>query len=555
MLKSLSVRNVVLIDKLDLDFSDGLSVFSGETGAGKSILLDCLGLILGNRAETGLIRHGEEKLLISAVFELQDKENPFFKICKENDLEVDEEIIIKRSLTIDGKSKIFLNDQPITQRLLKELGMFLVEIHGQFDNQGLLNSANHLSVLDSFGGYKDELEQTQKSYCQYKNLLSQLEKAKTDFVKNSQDIENLKHWADELQKANIRVGEFDELNKKRSETMNAEKIIENLNTAYSCLQSKDISSLLQKAQNAISRANNLTENKFTDISELLETALIDFDEAVNQIEQASQLISHNSNEAEAIEERIFALRALARKHQCSVDELPSVLENMQEKLLNFDKSEDTISRLNIEVVKSKEEYIKQANILRNLRIKTAKQLDANVQQELPPLKMEQAKFVTQIDPLNEDMWSKNGMDGVCFTVATNSGSEQGHLNKIASGGELSRFMLALKVNLAQKSSVETLVFDEIDAGIGGATAQAVGERLNKLSNSVQVLVVTHSPQVAAFSKEHFKVSKSTCNNITTSVENLSKEQKQEEIARMISGDKITDEARAAANSLIFECLQ
>ena len=229
---------------------------------------------------------------------------------------------------------------------------------------------------------------------------------------------------------------------------------------------------------------------------------------------------------------------------------------MQEKLLNFDKSEDTISRLNIEVIKCREEYIKSANILRNLRNKTAKQLDASVQQELPPLKMERAKFVTQIEPLDEKLWSKNGMDSVCFTVATNAGSEQGHLSKIASGGELSRFMLALKVNLAQKSSVETLVFDEIDAGIGGATAQAVGERLKKLSNSVQVLVVTHSPQVAAFSKAHFKVSKSTYNNITTtSVEILSKEQKQEEIARMISGDKITDEARAAANALIFECLQ
>ena len=258
MLKSLSVRNVVLIDKLDLDFSEGLSVFSGETGAGKSILLDSLGLVLGKRGETGLIRHGTDKLTVSAVFEINDKDNPFYKICAQNDIEVEDEIIVKRSLSTDGKSKIFLNDQPITQRLLKELGSYLVEIHGQFDNQGLLNPVNHLSVLDSFGGYEQELNCVSESYKKYKKLQKELIAAQDDYAKSVSDEQNLIHWIDELEKLNVKVGEAEELSKKRVEVMNAEKIIENLNVAYSCLQGKDIASMLQKAQSPLSRANHLT---------------------------------------------------------------------------------------------------------------------------------------------------------------------------------------------------------------------------------------------------------------------------------------------------------
>ena len=552
MLKSLSVRNVVLIDKLDLDFSDGLSVFSGETGAGKSILLDSLGFILGNRAETSLIRSGEEKLSVSAVFEINDKNNPFYKVCAENDLEIEGEIIIKRSLTKDGKSKIFINDQIITQRLLKELGSYLIEIHGQFDNQGLLNPATHLSVLDNFGGYKKEIIDMETSYHEYKDILNKLEKAKADFLKNSKDEENITHWVKELEQANIHAGEFEQLNKKRFASMNAEKIIENLNIAYNFLQGKDIASLLQKSQNAINKINQLSENKFNDISNLLDAILIDFDEVVHQIELASREINHNEQEAENIEERIFLLKDLARKHQCDVDDLHLVLENFKNKLASISISGENIDALNKQLVSAKNEYIKKANIVRELRKKAATDLDTNVMKELHPLKMERAKFVTNIKSLEETGWSANGMDNVYFSVATNANSEQGPLNKIASGGELSRFMLALKVNLAQKSNIETLIFDEVDAGIGGATAQAVGERLSKLSGSVQVLVVTHSPQVAGFSKNHFKVSKSTTNDITTtSVVSLSDIQKQEEIARMLSGDEITDEARAAAKKLII----
>ncbi len=554
MLKSLSIRNVVLIEKLDLDFSVGLSVFSGETGAGKSILLDSIGLVLGARADVNLIRNGQEKLSVSAIFEIKDKNNPFFSLCAENDIDVDDDIIIKRSLSRDGKSKIFLNDQPITQRLLKELSVYLVEIQGQFDNQGLLNPATHLSVLDNFADYKNELSEMSASYQRYRKLSKELEQVKAEFLKNSEDEENIKHWSDELEKANVKVGEFDELNRKRIESMNAEKIIENFNIAYSCLQGKDIASMLQKAQTALSKVNQLTENRFDDIAELLNTALIDFDEAVNRIEQASHDINHNSNEIEFIQERLFSLKALARKHQCEVDDLPTILEKFRINLESINKGGENIAELSRKAVEAKEEYIHKATIVRQLRINAAKDLDKSVAMELAPLKMEKARFKTNIENLAEPNWSQNGMDNVYFSVATNIDSAQGPLNKIASGGELSRFMLALKVNLAQKGSVETLVFDEIDAGIGGATAQAVGERLAKLSNKVQVLVVTHSPQVAAFSKNHFNVSKSVNDNITTtSVEHLSKEEKKEEIARMLSGDKITDAARAAAEILIAKC--
>ncbi len=551
MLKTLSVRDVVLIDKLNLDFSDGLSVFSGETGAGKSILLDSLGLLLGNRAETGLIRTGAEKLSVSGVFEIKDKNNPFFALCKENELDVDDEIIIKRTLSRDGKGKIFLNDQPITARLLKELGACLVEIHGQFDNQGLLNPATHLTVLDLYGGYVKNLEQTAATYQKYKTLQKQLKEAEEAYADAVKEEDNLRHWADELEKAKVKSGEEEELNRKRTELMHAEKLIENLNLAYNSLQGRDISNLIRKAQSALEKVNHLTENRFADIGEALDTALIQLDEAVSRIEEASSEINLNANEADAVEERLFALKALARKHACTIDSLPEVLKDFKNRLAALDKGGENIADLRRAVAVARREYMTQAEELSKLRTRTAATLDKAVMKELPPLKMERAVFATEITQLPENEWSGKGFDKVNFTVSTNPNSPRGALNKIASGGELSRFMLALKVNLSQKSSVETLIFDEVDAGIGGATAQAVGERLARLAGKVQVLVVTHSPQVASFSRRHFMVSKTTVDNVTTTkVHQLSAAEKKEEIARMLSGENITDEARAAADVLI-----
>lgn len=551
MLKTLSIRNVVLIEKLDLDFSGGLSVFSGETGAGKSILLDSLGLLLGNRADTGLIRQGADKLSVSGVFEIKDKSHPIYTLCHQNDLETDDEIIIKRSLSQDGKSKIFINDQPVTLRLLKELGAYLVEIHGQFDNQGLLNPATHIAVLDSYGGYTQQLEAVKQACRRLKETQKKLSAAEKEYADAARDEENLRHWVDELQKAHVRQGEEAELTRKRTELMHSEKIIENFNTAYNALQGKGISDLIQKAQSALARINNLTENRYTDIEEALETALIQFDEAVNQIEQASSEFNLNTGEAEQIEERLFTLKALARKHQASIDELPQVLEKFEHQLQAIDKGGDNILSLQKEVESLKTAYQDEAQKLHDLRRQAAEKLDSAVMEELPPLKMERALFKTMIERTDECAWGENGFDNICFTVATNPNSPQGALNKIASGGELSRFMLALKVNLAQKSFAETMIFDEVDAGIGGATAQAVGERLARLGAAVQVLVVTHAPQVAALGKQNFKVSKTTENNITTTnVHLLNQNEKIQEIARMLAGETITDEARGAALALI-----
>lgn len=552
MLQSLSIRNVVLIDKLDLDFKSGLSVLTGETGAGKSILLDSLGLVLGNRAETSLIRQGEDKLSVTATFEVKDKNNPLFALCEEYELEADEEITIKRSLNKDGKGKIFFNDQPISAKLLKELGKYLVEVHGQFDNQGLLNPANHRDVLDAYAGYKNLLAEVKEKFANYKKAKAARLDAENNVAKAKSDEDALRHWVDELEKLNPEKGEEESLSKKRLEMMNAEKIIESLSYAYGALtQGADVQSAIRQAQSAMDKANSLVEGKYDDIVNMLEQALIDVNEAVNELEEASQNVSLNQNELENIESRLFALRGLARKHQTTIDDLPDVLADFKQKLATIELGEEGINELRRAEEQAKTDYIKSATELSSCRKAVALQLDNQVMAELPPLKMEKARFVTIVEKLDESAWNESGFDNVYFTVATNPNSPQGPINKIASGGELARFMLALKVNLAQSSFVSTMIFDEVDAGVGGATAQAVGERLARLAHDVQVLVVTHSPQVASRGNHHFKVEKNTVENITTTkVRELNDIERHEEIARMLAGEKITDEARAAARVLI-----
>lgn len=552
MLQSLSIRNVVLIDKLDLDFKSGLSVLTGETGAGKSILLDSVGLVLGNRAETSLIRHGEDKLAVAASFSLPKADNPLWKIFEENELEVEDELIVKRVLSRDGKGKIFINDQPVSAKLLKEAGKYLVEIHGQFDNQGLLNPANHRDVLDAFGAYPSLLENIKAKFSAYRNAHKARLEAEENILHAKDEEENLRHWVEELEKIGPAEGEENELGKRRLELMNAEKIIENLNHAYSALtQGADVLSALRQAQSAIYKANDMVDGKYSDIIDALEQAMIEADEAVNQIENASSNVAVDTGELEEIESRLFALRGLARKHQVEIDALPRVLTELKQKLNNIEFGEERLIKRRKAEDTAKLDYVKAANELSQARQQAAAKLDAAVMQELPPLKMEKAKFVTQIAKQEENLWGEGGFDTVTFTVATNPNSPQGPINKIASGGELARFMLALKVNLAQSSSVETMIFDEVDAGVGGATAQAVGERLSRLAQGVQVLVVTHSPQVAAKGNNHFKVEKNTVDNVTTTnVRELHADEKCEEIARMLAGEKISDEARAAAKVLL-----
>ncbi|MBE6443843.1 MAG: DNA repair protein RecN [Alphaproteobacteria bacterium] len=551
MLRSLNISNVVLIEQLDIDFKAGFGVLTGETGAGKSILLDSLGLVLGKRAETSLIRKGCEKLSVTAVFDNIDN-TEFQKLLTDNDLDIESEIMIKRTLSTSGSGKIFFNDQPISAKLLKEIGKYLVEIHGQFDNQGLLNPANHLSILDNFGGYKSLLDNCQTAYTAYKEATAKRISAENNIAKAKEDEDNLRHWINELEQLSPRIGEIEELQTRRQELMHAEKIIENLNYAYSALtQGKDVSSSLRAAQNGIDKANSYVDGKYDEIYSALDRALIEITDVVEQIESASSDIALNSSEQESIDSRIFALKDIARKHSVSVDDLAVTLENFKQQLSSIEMGEDGLNILRQDEQNKRINYIETANNLHKARVEAAQNLDTLVMNELPPLKMEKAKFVTLINKKAENEWSSLGFDDVCFTVATNPNSPQGPINKIASGGELARFMLALKVNLASSSNITTMIFDEVDTGIGGAVAQAVGERLSRLGQGVQVLVVTHSPQVAALGAYHFKVAKHTQNDITsTVVYPLSADERQEEIARMLAGETISDEARAAALKLM-----
>jgi DNA repair protein RecN (Recombination protein N) len=554
MLYSISIRNVVLIEKLDLDVNQGLTVLTGETGAGKSILLDSLGLCMGNRADTSLIRQGTDKLSVTANFIINDKNNPIWNILENYDIENDNnnEIIVKRTLNTDGRGKAFINDQSVGIKLLKEVSKYLIEIHGQFDTHGLLNPATHIDVLDSYAGNFLLLEETAKTYANWKNSEKERIKAENDLYNSKEEEDYLTHCVNELEKSNPKSGEEEELSQKRSIMMNSEKIIEALNHAYSSLSHQsNIEENLRSAMRAIDNANNFTENRFIEIYNSLDGALIEISEATNNIELNVRNIELDPNELERIDNRLFSLKSLARKHQCNIDDLEEKLSELKEKLNNITFGEDKINSLREIEEKNKLEYIHKANCLSQTRKKQAEILDKLVMVELKPLKMEKAKFVTSIEKTNENTWSKKGFDEVMFTVATNPNSPQGAINKIASGGELARFMLALKVNLAKTSTTHTLIFDEVDTGVGGATAEAIGDRLAKLAKDLQVMVVTHSPQVASKANNHLYISKRTVNDITTTnVKELSNKEKIEEVARMLAGETITNEARAAANILI-----
>ncbi len=552
MLKSLSIRNVVLIDKLDVDFQGGFSVLSGETGAGKSILLDSVGLLLGRRADVGMIRNGCDKLSVIGVFEVGDN-SELAKICSEYEVDFQSEILIKRTLDISGKGKILFNDEPITLKFLKEISVYLVEIHGQFDNQGLLNPATHIGVLDKYGSYEADLIKMKNYFDDYKSVKKAYDEAEKQYISAQKDEENLRHWVDEFQKIKPQENELVDLEDRRRQMMNAEKILENLTAAERALNCvpQSVRESLRQAQAAVARVNAIMNDKFSELYDLLDTSLINVEEAEEEIAAASNEVNLNQNDLDGIEERLFKLKSLARKHQTFVDDLPRIWHEMEEKLNSLAHGEDNLQKLAREKEQAWQKYVSAAKKVSQARQATALLLDRKIMAELPDLKMEKARFMTQISLKSEDAWNESGLDDVCFMVSTNPGQPFGHLSKIASGGELARFMLAIKVNLAQTSQVETMIFDEVDTGIGGATAQAVGEKLAKLGENTQVLVVTHSPQVAAQSQHHFKVEKQVKDNVTTTtLRQLTSKEKQEEVARMLSGEQISDEARAAAKVLI-----
>lgn len=549
MLASLLIKDVVLISSLELDFSKGLIVFTGETGAGKSVLLDSLGLALGARGDASMIKNDADKLIVAADF-IVPENHLIQDILKKNDIPVSKYISLKRTINKDGRSKAFVNEEPVNVKTLKALGDVLVDVHGQFETSGLFDVSTHIQILDAFANLNKSCIEPYKNWQDIKRERISLQ----NIINASKTEEKLiKFNVDELEKLSVKQDEEVILNEKRNILINAEKITSSLNAAYAELaQNHNVDSCLRKAINALSNIENFTGEKLKSAAQALERANIEINDALAIIEAEASLIENNEGELNELEERLFALKDAARKHLTDINNLPTILKNLKQKLENITNGDEILIKFLKDEENAKNNYIKAAAQTRELRQNAAKDLTLKIMQELPELKLEKAKFKVEISQLDEAMWSENGFDKVIFTISTNPNTPFAPINKIASGGELSRIMLALKVNLAKVSPYLTLVFDEVDSGVGGATASAVGSRLAKLANEVQVMVVTHSPQVASKAASHFKVEKNEINkdNVQITIKNLKlKEEKLEEVARMMSGEIITNEARAAALAL------
>ena len=551
MLTELSIRDVVLIDRLDLDLTPGLSVLTGETGAGKSILLDALGLALGARAEARLVRHGCDQAVVTAGFDISD-DHPAHEMLEEQGLESDTHLILRRILKSDGRSRAFVNDQPVGITLLRQLGETLVEIQGQFDQHGLLNPATHIDVLDSYAQLMKQRKACGAAYNAWQKAESSLLDAIRAAEQAKEDEEYLRHSLDELEKFAPEENEEDALSAERTLLQNAEKLTAAISTAYDKLNGpRGADDSLRQAQKALERLIDKAEGHLDGALGALDRASVEIQEAISQLNSAGSEVSANDQHLEHVEERLFALRDLARKHNCHPDALLALIETFRRNIAIINDSEEALLRLREAASAAREDYIARATALSEKRQAAAKRLNKAVNTELPPLKMDKATFITVIAPLEDGQWNANGMDQVAFQVMTNPGAPAGPLSKIASGGELSRFLLALKVSLAEIGSVPTLIFDEIDSGVGGATAAAIGERLSRLAKNVQLLAITHSPQVAAAGRDHWNVAKAMSGqSMVTSVNRLAGEERREEVARMLSGSEITEEARAAADRLL-----
>ncbi len=552
MLTALSIRDVVLIERLDLSFDGGLSVFTGETGAGKSILLDSLGLALGARAESGLVRHGTAQAVVTAEFD-PPADHPARALLAEQDMEAaDGPLLLRRVLTADGRSRAYVNDQPVSVGLLRKVGDELVEIHGQFESHGLLDSSTHLGVLDSFAGQAEIRAALADAWTVWRDAARARAEAEADLARAKAEEEHLRQVHEDLAALAPKPGEEADLAASRAVMMHGEKLLEAMNAAQGALTHKgEVEASLRSAARALERVAEKAEGKLDPVIAALDRAAQEASEATNLLERASAEIDLDPRHLEKVEERLFALRAAARKHQMAADELPLLLDRLGRQLAQLEGGGDGLARLARAEQAARTTYLEQARALSKARLAAAARLDKAVAAELPPLKLDKARFQTRVTQVDEAQWGPSGLDQVGFEVATNPGSAPGPLGKIASGGELSRFMLALKVVLARISSTPTIVFDEVDSGIGGAVAAAVGERLGRLAESLQILVVTHSPQVAARGGHHYRVAKAeAAGKVTTGVERLSPAARREEVARMLSGEIVTDHARAAADALM-----
>lgn len=556
MLTHLSIRNIVLIEALDLECHDGLLTLTGETGAGKSILLDSLGLALGMRAEAGLVRKGADKSNVTATFTFQDQTHPVFALLVEQDIDVaeGEDIMLRRSLTADGRGRAFINDQPVSVALLKTVGSSLVEIHGQFEAQGLLHVKTHKHVLDRYGEHQPLLSAVETAWTGWQTAREKLEETKATLAKNKEDQDYIKHMVEELERLSPEDGEEDALMKKRALLGNREKLSEAMQQCQHILSGESgAEDMIAQAQGSLGRlVDDIDHAGLHAAAEALDRASAELSEALSEIETLGYGFDDEEMSLDMIEERLFALRDCARKHNCTIAELPEKRDELAEQLSMIEHQDDAIFELEKAEEKARIGYQKAAAELSRQRHETAGKLEELLVKELPMLKLDKVQFVAEVQNIeNPEQWTAEGADNVRFLVATNPGQTPEPLQKIASGGELSRLTLAFKVVMAGKNRVPSLVFDEIDSGVGGAVADAVGTHLKKLSQHHQVLVVTHSPQVAAKADHHWVISKSQDETTVTHVEPLKTvEEKQEEIARMLSGQDVTEEARAAAAKLI-----
>lgn len=552
MLNSLSIRDVVLIERLDLDFQSGLCVLTGETGAGKSILLDALGLALGQRAEARLVRNGSSQATVTAEFKLPEKHH-LKEVLVEQGLDADDGVLIlRRVLGTDGRSRAFVNDQPVGVSLLKRIGEDLVEIHGQFESQRLLNPARHRGLLDAFGSHASAQTKTRKTFQVFQEIVKKRIALEKEFEEAQRDEEYIRHAISELSAINPQPNEEQQLADQRSVMMHGEKIGEALRDASSILDgNRGAIENIQKSVRYLERVAEKADGQLEPIIETLMRALDEASDGSALLARTASDLDFSPGRLEEAEERLFALRAMARKHNVMVDQLADLHLEYMNKLSAVEDGSASISALREAETKARWAFVSEAKNLSEKRRVSAKKLDASVTTELEELRLGKSVFTTVIEEKPEASWDGEGADSISFQVSTNPGAPAGPINKIASGGELSRFMLALKAVLAGADSIPTLVFDEVDAGIGGAVAAAVGKRLNRLAEKFQVLVVTHSPQVAALGTHHWQVSKSeTKTGVVTSVQTLDQGERQEEIARMLAGASITEEARAAAGSLL-----
>lgn len=547
MLLSLDIRNMLIIRQLTLEFQPGLNVLTGETGAGKSILLDALGFVLGWRGRADLVREGADQGVVVAEFALPPN-HLAHTILQEAGLPVEETLLLRRVNARDGRKTAYVNDQRCSGEILRNLSDTLVELHGQHDDRGLLNPRGHRRLLDDFAQAPQALTRTRKTWQSLRTARNALDHAEAAFEAARAEEDFLRHAVSELDQLDPTSGEEADLDTKRRLMQAAERIRDDVIKAGTAISSNGAEGALVDATRWLEGVADKAEGQLDAPLQALSRALVELAEAQQGVENCLHTLAADPTELEAVEERLFAVRGLARKHGVAPDALGDLALELRQKLADLDAGEAQITSCRDALKTAQALYDQEAASLYKLRRDAARKLDKAMARELAPLKMERAVFKTEI---SEAEPGPDGKDAAAFTVATNPGAPAGPLNKIASGGELSRFLLALKVCLTAEAKGLTMIFDEIDRGVGGATADAVGRRLSALAKDAQVLVVTHSPQVAALGAHHWRVEKTVRDNTTTSsVVALSQEQRVDEIARMLSADRITDAAKAAAQALL-----